>query len=182
MNTTQPQYAGFGARLLAYFIDQSIIQTMALVVITPYLYVKWPVFSGFMDQIMALYNPASLSTMGGEFNIPEDLLVTMLMCLLIYVAAVILIGIAYGALMEASESGATYGKRYCGIRVVDLDGQRIGMTAAITRNIGVNLPAVLFNFDGLITLLVIIIYLLYGVTKRNQTVYDLAAKAIVVKK
>src|SRR6202165_235584 len=64
-----------------------------------------------------------------------------------------LLWVAYYAVLEGL-FGATVGKRIAGLRVIDLEGRRIGWQAAILRNIGRLLDALpfLYLLGGILTL------------------------------
>jgi uncharacterized RDD family membrane protein YckC len=74
--------------------------------------------------------------------------------------------------MESSASGNTFGKRAVGIRVVDLQGQRISFGNATGRYFGKILSA----------LIVLIGYFMAGFTARKQALHDMMAGTLVIKK
>jgi len=82
-----------------------------------------------------------------------------------------LLWVAYYAVLEGL-FGATVGKRLAGVRVTDLEGQRIGWQAAILRNLGRLLDALPF------------LYLLGGIltlnSKQHQRLGDRFAGTLVV--
>jgi serine/threonine protein kinase len=84
----------------------------------------------------------------------------------------LLIGWIYFAGMESSASGNTFGKRAVGIRVVDLQGQRISFGNATGRYFGKILSA----------LIVLIGYFMAGFTARKQALHDMMAGTLVIKK
>ena len=173
-------YAGFGRRLYAYLIDQSLIQLAGLVLLSPYLYSQRGQFIAVFDQIMSFANPVTLSQTQPEMLQVDQLMISLLTILLIYLALIFVIGMVYGVMMEASARGATLGKRHCGLRVTDIYGNRIKMLPAITRNIGVNLPSLLINFDLLITTIVLVSYVLPMLNRRRQALYDMFSGCVVV--
>jgi len=180
------EYAGFGTRLYAYLIDQSLIQVVSLLIVMPYALKQgqkiWDSITGMMAGNDAMM--LSLADSATPDSVPAgmaDLLVSITLLVSIFVAVLFVVGLIYGTLMEASESGATLGKRYCGLRVTTEYGDKIGYGAALLRNIGVNLISVVMLFDSLITLLVLPAYLTPLFLKKRQTFYDLAVRAIVVK-
>jgi uncharacterized RDD family membrane protein YckC len=77
----------------------------------------------------------------------------------------------YFAALESSASGATIGKRLLGLRVVDLDGRRIGFGRASWRFFG-KLLGILTFYIG---------YAMAVFTPKKQALHDLMAKTLVVK-
>jgi len=135
-------YAGFGSRVGAFFID-------GFVLLIPLLGISF----GFMPPVAELQD--------------KDKLATAILGIQFFGT---LFNIAYGAVMESSNSGGTFGKRAVGIRVADLQGRQIGMGRALVRNIVK--PFSSFLAIGLILALV---------TPRKQALHDLAAGTVVVK-
>lgn len=76
----------------------------------------------------------------------------------------------YGAVMEASRGGATFGKRAMGVRVVDQRGRRIGFGRSCWRQL-MKLAEVASTGAG---------YLLATLTDRNQAFHDILAGTLVV--
>ena len=135
-------YAGFGSRMGAFFID-------GFVLLIPLLGISL----GCMPPVAELQN--------------KDKLATAILGIQFFGT---LFNLAYGAVMESSNSGGTFGKRVVGIRVADLQGRQIGMGRALVRNIVK--PFSSFLAIGLILALV---------TPRKQALHDLAAGTVVVK-
>jgi uncharacterized RDD family membrane protein YckC len=134
-------YAGIGRRLIAAIVDGVIT------------------LLGFGFAIAALTNRASIGPDGAEFNLeggPALLLFALMF--------------AYYVAMEAM-LGATAGKFLLGVRIRTLDGDPIGWTAAIVRNL-------LRPFDtglGLVTAILIL------ALPRHQRLGDLAAGTVVLR-
>jgi uncharacterized RDD family membrane protein YckC len=83
-----------------------------------------------------------------------------------------LLAILYYALLESSQKQATWGKQICGIQVTDLEGGRISFGRAIGR-----ILAKLF-LSGIC----LIGYIMFFFTEKKQTLHDLLASTLVVKK
>jgi uncharacterized RDD family membrane protein YckC len=81
------------------------------------------------------------------------------------------LGIGYYIVCEAA-TGATLGKRMVGIRVVDLDGDRVTLGASVIRNL-------LRLIDGLFFYLVAFVFAL--TSSRGQRLGDRAAHTIVIR-
>ncbi len=151
-------YAGFGKRLYACLIDQSIIQSTALALAYPIGRYMWGDRGVSLESLF-------------EFVAQMMPIVTMLQ---------IIIALGYGGLLESSASGATWGKRYCGLRVTMEDGARLSLMNAFLRNVGINLVFMALCFDFLIAVLVSIIYFTPLIWDKRQTVYDRMLKVVVI--
>lgn len=156
--TTLP-YAGFGKRLYAWLIDQSIIQAAALALSYPIGKYVWGDRGDSMESLI-------------EFIAQMMPIVTMLQ---------VVIALAYGGLFESSVSGATWGKRYCDLRVVMEDGGRLSLLNAALRNVGINLVFMALYFDFLVAVLVSVIYFTPLIWEKRQTVYDRMLKIVVIR-
>jgi uncharacterized RDD family membrane protein YckC len=82
-----------------------------------------------------------------------------------------IIGWLYDALQESSVHQATFGKRACGLRVTDLNGQRISFARATGRHFAEILSAITL-FIG---------YMMAGWTERKQALHDIIAGTYVVR-
>lgn len=76
----------------------------------------------------------------------------------------------YYAILESSKMQATVGKRICGIRVTDLEGQPIGFVRASVRH----WAKVLSHFALFMG------WIMAAFTSRNQGLHDLIARTLVV--
>lgn len=77
----------------------------------------------------------------------------------------------YYAYFESSPKMATIGKTVAGIKVVDLDGNRISFGRATAR----------FWLKFLSALIISIGYIMAGFTERKQALHDIIAKTLVIK-
>jgi uncharacterized RDD family membrane protein YckC len=77
----------------------------------------------------------------------------------------------YSALMESSAKQATLGKMALGIRVTDLDGNRIGFGKATGRYFAKILSALILGIG----------FLMVAFTERKQGLHDMLAGTLVVK-
>ena len=83
----------------------------------------------------------------------------------------IVIGWLYSALQESSEKQATVGKKMMGIRVTDLDGNRISFGRATGR-----------HFAKIISACILLIgYIMAAFTEKKQALHDIMAGTLVVK-
>ena len=138
-------YAGFWRRFLAAFLDLLVICT------------------GVIFMLIAI---AGLIAVSGRDNIVHnDLAMWMFYC------AIITFFLAYSVFMESGEQCATFGKRWMGMKVVDLTGNRLTTLRALERLVA-RVMSHLFLFGG---------FLIQPFTPRKQTMHDLLAKTIVVQ-
>ncbi|MCX7570736.1 RDD family protein [Tumebacillus sp. DT12] len=90
----------------------------------------------------------------------------------LYSVLTLLTGWLYYALMESSAHQATLGKKVIGIRVTDLDGNRIGFGRATGRHFGKIISAILL----------LIGYIMAAFTEKKQALHDILAGTLVVKR
>ena len=89
------------------------------------------------------------------------------------VALVIYVGVwLYFALMESSGRQATLGKMAFGIRVTDLNGQRLGFGRATGRYFGKYISSLTYAIG----------YVMAGFTRRRQALHDKIAGTLVLRK
>ena len=86
--------------------------------------------------------------------------------------SVVIIGWLYSALMESSAKQATLGKLALGIKVTNLQGERIGFGRATGRYFGMILSS----------LTLCIGFVMAGFTRRRQALHDMVAGTLVVKR
>jgi len=113
---TEDNIAHFGWRTLAFIIDYMII---SLVAGTIDIKAGWLVLPA-----TAKFDPAALMN-----AIPERSLV-------IIEISFVLLFLLYNVLLEASNARASFGKKLCGLKVVDADGRKLTFIMALLRNIG----------------------------------------------
>lgn len=139
------EYAGFWLRFAAYVIDAILLS----------------IFEWVLLAIIGL--DGSFNIENGEFVLSKDYWSTVMIN-----SAV---NIAYFAFMESSQWQGTLGKRAVGIKVTDLQGNRIGLGRALGRYLGKIVSA--------FTLL--IGFIMAGFTERKQALHDMMASTLVVK-
>ncbi len=135
------------------------------------------VYSGFWRRFMAHFIDSFLVALvfivlgfligitgnSGEAN-PEDFT---------YLDGIsIIAGWLYYALMESSSKQATIGKQLMDIKVTDIDGNRISFARASGRYFGKFLSALILAIG----------YLMMLFTQKKQTLHDMMAGCLVVKK
>jgi uncharacterized RDD family membrane protein YckC len=84
----------------------------------------------------------------------------------------VLLVFVYFAVMEATPRGASLGKRVMRLRVTTLDGQREGVARSTARTALKVLSAVLLMIG----------YLMAGLTRRKQALHDMMSGSLVVRR
>ena len=85
---------------------------------------------------------------------------------------IFIMGWLYFAIMESSNKQATLGKMAMGIKVTDLNGNRISMTRASGRYYGKIISSCIMGIG----------YIMAGVTEKKQALHDVISDCLVVKK
>jgi uncharacterized RDD family membrane protein YckC len=155
------QYAGFWLRFVAIIIDSIVIGIVQTIIIIPILgafgisVAAAGMDPGAMTEEEALGMFATLmGTLGTSFLISQ------------------VIYFLYFTIMEASKFQATLGKMALGLKVTDLNGQPLDFPRALLRNLGkiVSQAILLIGF------------IMAGLTEKKQALHDMFASALVVKK
>ncbi|MDX6382521.1 MAG: hypothetical protein QOK48_94 [Blastocatellia bacterium] len=140
-----PVYAGFWLRFAAYLIDSILLALVTLPV-------------GF-----------ALGVIMATTGVDSDPSITMSVNLLINGAS-ILLGWLYSSLLESSSWQGTVGKKVVGLRVTDLDGNRISFGKATGRYFGKIL-------SGMICL---VGFFMAAFTEKRQALHDMLANTLVL--
>lgn len=158
MNTN---YAGFWLRLVAIIIDGIIIGVAQSFIFVPILAALGLGFANSVET-MDISDPdqaagimASVMAMMGGYWILS-----------------LTIQVLYSTLMESSKFQATVGKLALGLKVTDLQGNKLDFTKALIRN----LCKIISNFTLLIG------YIMAGFTEKKQALHDMIASTLVLKK
>jgi uncharacterized RDD family membrane protein YckC len=149
-----PQYAGFGARFLAALIDGLISQAIWLVAVL--------LLSIVLGVIIGVIGPPSPDKEAG--------IALFFQLILQFTGAAI--GWLYYAGMESSSAQATLGKKALGLKVTDLDGNRITLMRATGRHFGKIVSGFIF----------LIGFIMAAFTEKKQALHDIMAGCLVVKK
>jgi len=155
-------YAGFWLRFVAVIIDWIIISILQSVVIMP---------------IFAMLGVGFASTSGFDINsISEEDAIGMIAAFMAAASAAMTISFVirtlYFTLMESSKYQATLGKMALGLKVTDMNGNKLDFVKALLRQLGKII-------SGMIML---IGYIMAGLTEKKQALHDILAGALVVKK
>jgi uncharacterized RDD family membrane protein YckC len=144
------QYATFWHRLAAYLIDYVLISLITCPL-------------GFMMGVMGAVAEQSGS---GDAAQAASAGATLIVYVVAFVA-----GWLYNALMESSSWQGTVGKRVLGIRVTDLDGNRIGFGRATGRYFGKIISGMICAVG----------YIMVLFTERKQGLHDMMASTLVLQ-
>ena len=152
-------YAGFWWRFLAYIIDDLIIGFVNFIILIP----MWAVL-GF-----SIFKLSELSSFNDEIPLGA---VASLFGLIFFTALIsIVITWLYFALMESSSKQGTLGKMALGIKVTDIEGNRISFLRATGRYFGKILSGMILMIG----------YIMAGLTARKQALHDMLANCLVMK-
>jgi uncharacterized RDD family membrane protein YckC len=141
-------YAGFWLRFVAALIDGIL---MTLITLIPAITLGYWVGINMAGTSSAYEIEATAQALGNLLGF--------------------VVGWLYYTLLESSKYQATFGKKLLGLRVVDLDGNRIGFGKANGR-----------YFGKLLSVFTLLIgHFMMGWTKRKQSLYDKLAGCLVVR-
>ena len=141
-----PTYAGFWWRLLAYIID-TLVRSAIFVPLG--MIVVFGIAASGEDPNSPLLPVVNLGLNGVS----------------------IIAGWLYHAFMESSSWQGTIGKKVCGLRVTDMNGQRINFARATGRYFGMMLSGMIC-FIG---------FLMVAFTEKKQGLHDILAGTLVWK-
>lgn len=152
------QFAGFWWRFLSHIIDQIIISFVSWIFILP---------------IFAVFGISMYSLREAGMN-PED--ATFLVApFVLGITTISLVATAanwlYYALMESSKFQGTVGKILLNIKVTDVDFQRVSFARATGRYFGKILSGMILMIG----------YIMAGLTENKQALHDILAGCYVVK-
>jgi uncharacterized RDD family membrane protein YckC len=154
------EYAGFWIRVGAYLIDSFVIGIPAAII----SFIGITVLMGTtMDFNQLMYDPEYMPSDGEMFAFVGGYLV---MILLLSIIATL-----YFAILHSSKWQATVGKKLVGIKVTDLNGNRITFWRAFGRLFAMILSGILY-----------IGYIMVAFTEKKQGLHDMIAGTLVLKK
>ena len=155
MEQMNVSYAGFWKRFVAYIIDDIILSVAGFLVIL---------------LIGALFGLSFLSLLSGDAESTVALIVAAASAIVMAILALMIVGWLYYALMEASVNQATLGKMAIGIKVTDLDGNRVSFGRATGRYFGKIVSAMIFYIG----------FIMAGFTEKKQALHDIMSSCLVV--
>jgi uncharacterized RDD family membrane protein YckC len=151
-------YAGFWKRVLAHLIDTLLLGAVELIIFLPMF--------GLLGLNVFLYESDGMEPSPG---------MTALLILAIVVGGVtaLICTWLYFALMESSAAGATLGKMAIGIKVTDMQGNRLSFWRATGRFFAKYYISGLTFGIG---------YVMAAFTQQKQALHDILAGCLVVNK
>lgn len=150
-------YAGFWKRFVAYLIDSFVLSAAgALVVLV----------------IGGIFGLSILSALSGDADSTVAIIAAAASAIMLAIACVVVAGWLYHALMESSTNQATLGKMALGIKVTDLDGNRISFAKATGRYFGKIVSGMILYIG----------FIMAGFTVKKQALHDIMASCVVVNK
>ncbi|MBA4058441.1 MAG: RDD family protein [Marivirga sp.] len=158
MNTN---YAGFWLRFVAVIIDGIILGAVQFVAIMPILGIMGIGIADNMENFDSSDQAEALSMMSSMFALAG---ITQVVFLIIQTL--------YYSLMESSNYQASVGKMVLGLKVIDINGNKLDFTKALVRN----LSKIISSF------ILLIGYLMAAFTEKKQALHDMIANTLVVKK
>ena len=144
-------YAGFWLRFVAYLIDTVILTAVSMV-------------AGFLIGLVLGFTVAMVN----RDALQPAIAVTQCLFMIVDVIAIWL----YFAFMESGRSQATLGKMALGLKVTNLQGERIGFGRATGRFFGKIVSALPLEIG----------FMMAGWTKRKQALHDMLVDTLVVRK
>ncbi len=157
-NAGNVQYAGFWLRFIAYLIDDIILGAIGFVISLPFI--GTIIFSGIALSELDNCEESKFLGIAGIVG-------TVLLLIITITAA----GWLYFALMESSKQQATLGKMVLGLKVTDMEGNKISFARATGRYFGKILSGMIFMIG----------YILAGLTDKKQALHDMIAACLVIR-
>jgi uncharacterized RDD family membrane protein YckC len=151
-------YAGFWWRFLAYIIDRIIIGFASSFIIIPF-------------ALLLGLSAATFENMDKDSEEALMYLLPMFGAFSLLIIAVFVIQWLYYAIMESSSRQATLGKMLLGIKVTDMEGNRITFARASGRYFGKIISGLIMEIG----------YIIAGFTERKQALHDMLASCLVIK-
>ncbi len=158
-NQKPVRYAGFWLRFVAYIIDDLILGFVGFFIALPFI--GSIIFSAFRIADAGKHNEPVFFGIAGIIG-----------AVIMWTIASIVVGWLYYALMEASKNQGTLGKMALGLKVTDMEGNRVSFGRATGRYFGKIISSLIFMIG----------YILAGLTEKKQALHDLIADCLVVRK
>jgi uncharacterized RDD family membrane protein YckC len=149
------KYAGFWRRFFAYVID-ALLFSVVFFAIGGYFGLVDLEFTGTLGSDTAQYSRSADASDGSQY---------------IFQIVGIVVAWLYWALLESSARQATLGKMALGIKVTDLDGNRISFARATGRYFAKYISGVILMIG----------YIMAAFTAKKQALHDIIASTLVIK-
>lgn len=158
------EYGGFWIRFVAYLID-SIIIGIPLGIISVVIFMGFFGVSGAFDALMSdsevLTDEEALIFFGSYLGaLGLTLFINLVVC------------VGYFAGLQSSKMQATLGKKILGLKVTDLNGNRITFWRSLGRYLAMSF------LSGIL----LIGFIIAAFTEKKQSLHDLIASTVVVRK
>ncbi len=154
-------YAGFVKRLIAAFVDFLFVTAITL------FFRLLFILTIFLIFLILRTGPGSIMQIDKKVFIVVLVLVTPI---LIFIR--MLVAWLYFAIMESSNLQATLGKMALGIKVTNLDRNKISFARATGRHFGKYISLAIFGIG----------FIMIAFTPRHQGLHDILAETLVLKK
>jgi len=145
-NTGQVKYAGFWLRFVAYLIDDIIMSAIGFVISLPFI--GTIIFSGIALSDMDKCEEKTFLGIAGIVGIVLLLTITLT--------------------MESSKQQATLGKMALGLKVTDMEGNKVSFGRATGRYFGKIISGMIMMIG----------YILAGLTEKKQALHDMQTNII----
>ena len=149
-------YAGFWLRVVAFIIDAIVLSVVYLLLIIP---------------VYDFFAPDTVYEFAGPGTVVEQPALLQWMVIDFSQGILVLTGIVYYTIMEASRFQATVGKMAMELRVTDGSGRRLTFSKSLLRNVSKLLSSLLLMAG----------HIAMAFTKRKQALHDFIANALVMK-
>ena len=160
-------YAGFWNRFIAFIVDQIILGFVRI-----FFYITAGDFFNinhlFFEERKREFYVLNISFQ--EYDDPAVMFFSGLLFLLFTFGINAIIGWLYYATFESSEKMATPGKLTFGIKVTDMEGEKISFSKATGRYFGKYLS----------TLVVFVGFLMAAFTEKKQALHDILANCLII--
>lgn len=174
------RYAGFWIRFVASLIDGLIVGAVYwiinMLVLVPIISEKIEIMSNDQQLINQLNNIPQTGTEQDAFNILGIVMNNgggyILAVFLVIVLIESVMRWLYYSIMESSPIQATVGKLALGIKVTDMDGNKISFLRATGRYFGKIVSRIILGIG----------YFMAGFTEKKQALHDMMAGCLVIKK
>lgn len=155
------KYAGFWLRVAAYLIDSLVMSAGGLLIAIPVIIG----IVGFAVGLEGVDNPEDFLESGRWMYVGGIIGLILLASLLGMV-----MGWLYYALMESSKYGGTLGKIAVGVKVVDMNCNKVTFGKATGR-----------YFSRIVTNMTLFVgYIMAGFTEKKQALHDIIAGCLVI--
>lgn len=155
-------HAGFWLRFVAFVIDTIILGIIGSLIITPIL------------SVIGVAQYLSISDITELMRIQdiEIMLDTVFKTLGITYYVKLVFDILYHVFLESSKYQGSFGKMMLNLIVVDANGQKLTFSKALVRNASKIISGAILGIG----------YIIAGFTEKKQSLHDIIASTLVIKK